>query len=358
MKIDRASSERLNLLRFPLIVGVVYLHASAAEVGLSTGAVGVANSGYLSDFFRNLISDGVARTAVPLFFLMSGYFFFLGFSWSVENYKKKIKSRIKTLLVPFLFWNIFTLFLYALAQYLPATQGFFSGKNDPISTFRAYDYVNAIFGIDKFPISYQFWFIRDLIVLVLLTPVIYLIIKGTPKIFFAGIFTLWFFNLWPVYIPSVEAFAFFYAGSYFACSNTNLFELDRFGVAILSSYSVILLMDTLTKGYHFNSYIHNAGVVLGVSSALCLSKTIVGLNNVKKALLWAGSLSFFVFAFHEPFLTLIRKILYKVVVPSSDLTVLSLYFSIPVLVIFSSILLHASMKYLAPRVLILISGGR
>ena len=339
---------------------MVFIHAYGTDVGLSNGAVkvGIENSSYFSDFVRNFFSQGIARIAVPLFFLMSGYFFFLGFSWSVENYKKKIKSRIKTLLIPFLFWNIFTLLLYALAQYLPVTQAYFSGKNDPVSTFELYDYVNAIIGINKSPISYQFWFIRDLIVMGLLSPAIYMAIKVMPKAFFACIFALWFFNLWSFYVPSVTTFAFFYAGAYFACSNTSLFSLDMFGSAILSTYSAIVLIDTLSKVYAFNSYIHNAGVLLGVVSALYLTKTIVGLNKAKRALLWAGGCSFFVFAVHEPLLTVAKKVIYRAVAPSSNVIVLFIYFVLPVLVITLSILLYASMKTIAPRLLSVISGGR
>lgn len=358
MPIDKVSSERLGVLRFPLIVGVVFIHAYSTEVSLSNGTVGVAHTGYLVDFVRNLVSQGIARIAVPLFFLMSGYLFFLGFSWSLENYKTKIRSRINTLLVPFLFWNIFTLALLAFAQYLPATQGFFSGKNGHISTFGGYDYLNAIFGIDRYPIAYQFWFIRDLIVLVLFAPVIYLILERAARLFLFVAFVLWFFDLLPIYIPSTAALAFFYAGAYFAYANIGLFTLDRFGFPLLISYTVVVLIDTATKDYAANSYIHNIGILLGIASTLFVTKALVERNNVRQALLRASGCSFFVFAVHEPLLTVVKKISYKVLAPSNDVVVLMLYFFIPALVIASAMLLHASTKSVAPRFLSVISGGR
>ncbi len=358
MQIDNMSSERLSTLRFPLIIGVVFIHAYGTEVGLSNGTVGVANTGYWVDFCRDLVSQGIARVAVPLFFLMSGYFFFLEFSFSVENYRKKVKSRLKTLLIPFLFWNIATLFLIGLAQYLPATQPFFSGENAPISTFDMFDYVNAIFGIDSHPISYQFWFIRDLMVMVLVAPAIYLLINKAPKVFLLALLLLWLLNVWPIYIPSAAAFAFFYAGAYFAHSNTSLFALDQFGPSILSTYLAVLLIDTTTKNHIFNNYIHNIGILLGVSSALYVTKAIAESTYLKKFLLWASGCSFFVFAVHEPLLTVIRKLSYKVLQPSNDLTVLLLYFFIPVFVIICSVLLYISMKSITPKFLSGISGGR
>ncbi|MBP3981946.1 acyltransferase [Acidovorax sp. JG5] len=209
MQIDKASSERLTTLRFPLIIGVVFIHAYNTEVGFSNGVIGIDNTGYWVNFCRNLISQGMARVAVPLFFLISGYFFFIGFSFSAKNYKTKLKSRLKTLLIPFLFWNILTLFLIALAQHIPTTQSFFSGKNASISKFEIFDYFNAVFGIDRSPISYQFWFIRDLIVMVLIAPAIYFLLNKASKIVLLVLFSLWLLSAWPIYIPSVTAFLFF-----------------------------------------------------------------------------------------------------------------------------------------------------
>lgn len=358
MKIDKTSSERLSVLRFPLIVGVVFIHAYSTEVGFSNGAVGTIDSGYLVGFMRDLISQGLARLAVPLFFLLSGYFFFLNFYPSVENYIKKIKSRTNSLLIPFLFWNILTLLLIALAQYLPATQSFFSGKNEPIITFGIYEYINAIFGIDRSPISYQFWFIRDLMVMVLFTPVISLILNKIPRLFLLVILVLWFFNFWPIYIPSVAAFLFFYSGAYFAHRKVSMFTLDRFGILLMLSYSCVLLIDTFTKGDMVNSYIHNIGILLGIASMLFATRGIVGVNRAKRYLLWAGNCSFFVFAVHEPLLTVVKKVSYKILVPSSDVAILLLYFLIPTIVIFTSIFLYMGMRNITPKFLSLVCGGR
>jgi len=358
MKIDKESSERLSILHFPLIVGVVFIHAYGTNIGLSSGVVGVESPGYWFGFIQNLVSQGIARIAVPLFFLMSGYFFFIGFSWSIENYRNKLNSRLRTLIFPFIFWNLITLFLLALAQYIPVTKVYFSGEKALISTFGSYEYVNAIIGLDRFPISYQFWFIRDLIVLGVLAPLVFLIVKKTPKTFLVGIFFLWFFNLWPIYIPSVAAVAFFYAGAYFASYQISLFSLDRFGPVIFYSYLVILLVDTFSKGSDLNIYIHKIGIVLGVVSVLYLSKHIIGKKAIKNSLIWAGGCSFFVFATHEPLLTVLRKIIYKAIPPNSDMAVLFLYIAIPVLVVTLSILLYLAMKKTVPNVLSAISGGR
>lgn len=87
MNLDEHSSARLSSLRFPLIVGVIFIHAYHAQVGFSSGIAGVGNSGFISEFVRSLISQGIARVAIPLFFVMSGYSSFLWFArWAMRRY--------------------------------------------------------------------------------------------------------------------------------------------------------------------------------------------------------------------------------------------------------------------------------
>lgn len=358
MKIDKSSSERLDIIKFPLIVGVVFIHAYDTQVVMAGQAVGVASSSELSDFIRNLISQGFARTAVPLFFLISGFLFFQNFSYCVSGYKKKLKSRVNTLLIPYLFWNIATLFLVALVQSVPVAQSLISGMHAPVSTYGAYDYLNAIFGIDRFPISYQFWFIRDLIILILLVPLIHLILKFVPHAMFATLFALWFLDIWFVYSPSVLAVTFFYIGTYLANQNKSLFALDKFGSEVTFAYLIVLGADMMTGDNLYHLYIHNTGIVLGCISALFLTNSIVKSSLAKRFFLWCSSFSFFVFATHEPLLNLLRKLAYKTVMPHSDLAVLSLYFLIPILTVMLCTLLYLGMKKFTPRFLNIIAGGR
>jgi len=92
-------NERIALLRFPLIIGVAFIHVDGTTIDIVAASVGMDQSGYFSQLIRNFISQGLARIAVPLFFMMSGYLFFLDFEWSLDKYKRKIRNRISTLLI-------------------------------------------------------------------------------------------------------------------------------------------------------------------------------------------------------------------------------------------------------------------
>lgn len=355
---DAESSQRLNMLRFPLIVGVVFVHAYGTDLGFAGGTLGVGETDAVTHFIRNFISQGVARTAVPLFFLMSGYFFFVEFSWSITNYVNKLATRVQTLLIPFLIWNIVTLVVTVVAQSLPATQSYFSGKNALVASFDFVDYISAIFGIGRMPIAYQFWFIRDLMVLALLAPAIHFFLVRLPLFFIAGVTICWLTGVWPLFVPSSEATLFFAIGGMVAIKGKNLFALDDCIRFIVVAYLLVLSADVLLIHTQWHRYLYKVGIVLGVLSMLCVSKIILRHARLKEVLLGLASASFFVFAAHEPLLTIFRKIVFKLILPDSSFVILVLYFLIPILLI---MLLVSAYQFGARRFTWLtrvITGGR
>ena len=68
-------SDTINLLRFPLIVGVVFIHFSLSK-GLNIHGTfyGLNNPSWFF-FIVNFISEVLSRTCVPTFFFISGFLF-------------------------------------------------------------------------------------------------------------------------------------------------------------------------------------------------------------------------------------------------------------------------------------------
>ena len=65
----------ISVIRFPLIIGVVFIHAHFTEVdGISIYQTSLYPS---YTFVSMLLSDVLARIAVPFFFFISGFLFFL-----------------------------------------------------------------------------------------------------------------------------------------------------------------------------------------------------------------------------------------------------------------------------------------
>ena len=273
--ISNESSIRLRLLNFPLIIGVVYIHAYSTTIDLAGVSLGPSHLNYLTDFVRTLISQGLARIAVPLFFLMSGYFFFLGCSWSWRGYARKLAARARTLLLPYMFWTILVVAVHFLGLSIQPVKEYFDGDLALLSQFSAFDLTNTIFGFTRAPVAYHFWFIRDLMLLMLCSPLIILLVRYVAWPFLGGVFWLWISAGWPIYTPDAVGVLFFSLGIYMAMKEKNLFMFDRYGSWFVIAYLPILVADVIWIDSPYNNYLHRCGIVVGLVAVLFASKFVM-----------------------------------------------------------------------------------
>jgi hypothetical protein len=348
-------SSRITILRFPLIVGVVLIHNYTS---LDASTIGVAYGDAWVEFVRLTISRGVAEVAVPLFFMISGYLFFFGV-WSRDKYVDKLKRRLHTLLIPYLFWNLFTLVFFAVAQSFHSTQAFaYSRRFPPIHSFSFLDYINSMFGITvNYPISTQFWFIRDLMALVILAPGIhYLLARKSESPFIFIMSCLWFFGIWPLLWPSIDASFFFCLGAFLSRPERNVMCLDKFGPWISSMFfGLLVLHSSFPKG---PIYINSSLIVFGVPSAWWLTGLASRTTKLRSFLMGLSGASFFVFAAHQPLVTILVRISYKLFQPTSGGAILAQYFLIPICLIAFLVALRHCLLKIMPSFLRFITGSR
>lgn len=356
--ISREESLRLDMLRFPLIVGVVFIHNFDVSVAFQSEQVGIASSSLVVDFIRNFLSQGVARIAVPLFFLMSGYLFFLKFDVSLAGYAQKLSSRLRTLFIPLVFWNLMMLALMAVAQSIPVTASFFSGRNSLISQLGILDIINAIFGIGRMPIAYQFWFVRDLIVLVLVSPLIYLVGRHLFWLVLALLLPLWVADIWPLPLPSIEALLFFFLGARLGICKKSLFALDAQGLKIACVYVILAVLDAVASGTTSGEGVHKLAILFGVITALWVTGLVIRSEVFTDRLVRLGATSFFVYAAHEPLLTVCKKLIYRLLHPESPILILTIYLALPIFIISVIVWLYPRLQRCLPGFVAVVSGGR
>ena len=145
------SGNRLDMLRVLLTLGIVCRHATSENLAPIVWATEVC---------------------VPLFFALSGYLFFRNapekpdWKW----FWGKIRSRIFTLLIPYLIAVVIAWLCYYFAiKAVPSMVDGFMGDRwkDPLYVFWTG------------PVNLSLWFIRELMVVVVLSPLVYLIIRYT-----------------------------------------------------------------------------------------------------------------------------------------------------------------------------------
>ena len=157
-------------IRFPLMIGVVIVHCAIYD-----------SSNVLMDNVSRLFSGVLPVFCVPIFFFISGYFFFANVKeFSVQVYLDKLSRRIRSLLVPYVCANLFMILCYACIHYF--APNYINPENFNILQYSLKDFIRAFWSIDGFPICYPLWYIRNLILIVLCSPVFYFLIKQNLKI--------------------------------------------------------------------------------------------------------------------------------------------------------------------------------
>lgn len=239
-------SRSITFLRLPLMVAVVFIHTNLCDVNIGGNLLVAEGAFPILDILTHIVSDEIAHIAVPLFFFISGFLFFFNSDFSCSAYGGKLKKRIGTLLVPYLFWNITVLLLLFFTQTFLSSMT--SGSNKLVSDYTLSDYLGIFYNHkDGKPLCYQFWFIRDLMVCYILSPIIYLYVKYGKLLGVSLLGLLWCFGIW-FHIAgfSSTSFFFFAFGSWFAINRRN-FVVDFKPLRITFSllYVPIIIISTI-----------------------------------------------------------------------------------------------------------------
>ena len=163
---EQAYRNRVSWMMFLLSILVIWVHSYNVEL-FAGGLWGPSweFAAWLEDF----LSVTVGQIAVPGFFLLSSCLFFRNFTW--EKLASKWKRRFFSVAVPYGVWNLLYYFGYVTATRLPFVQTVV-GK-EPVS-FGFLEILNALLNYAYAPI---FWYLFQLILLIFLSPAIYLLMK-------------------------------------------------------------------------------------------------------------------------------------------------------------------------------------
>ena len=361
---DELQSKTIAFLRFPLIVGVVLIHCYYKELPIGGVKVPVMDEYPIYKLIADLFSQVLARTAVPLFFLISGYLFFYKSSFSWPMYGSKLRKRAQTLLLPYLFWNGALVGLHLLIELLfPSV---LAGEVKPVLDYGWCDWWDIFWAREPsepggmpMPINYPLWFIRDLMVLVVFSPLVYAMVRYLRQYALALLGFLWLiYDGASTPGLSPNAWFFFSLGAFYSVHRRNFVVETRpllRGAALL--YVVLALADLLSKELGWNVYVHNVGILVGCVFAISLSA-----YGLEKALWRTNSFlegaSFFVFASH----VIVQIFIYRLILwffrSSAEWAIIGIYFGVALGAILICLAFYAMLRRFLPRLLSAITGGR
>ncbi len=124
----------------------------------------------------------------------------------------RIRGRFTSLYLPLVFWNgVFLVVLYAIYKTNPYYP-LLSELNINFNVAGWKDYINGIFALTRRPISFQFWFVRDLFVTALVSPLFLLVSRRAPWLGAAALGTAWICGWSMVIFLRPDVPFFFYLG--------------------------------------------------------------------------------------------------------------------------------------------------
>lgn len=340
LTMDNYTSQKIKITSFLLMIMVVFLHSYNLDMKHGSALIFVEKD--YNWLIQNFISNGITRIAVPLFFLISGFLFVRSSVFGLADYKGKIAKRFKTLVIPYLFWTLFGLLFYLVMQSIPQSQGFFTKKL--IVDYNFTEWLNAIF---VQPIPYQLWFLKDLIVMVLISPLIVFAIKKLKILFLSVIFVFWILSQDAVFLTS-EALLFFSGGIYLS-----LYKPESIAFKTSNSYRMffvwllILAFKTLLPIYVKNVFLESillkVSILVGIVAFWWMLDGFVNRFIGNTLFLFGMTFSFFIYLFHEPLLTIIKKVLF-VLLSVSSFTSFIVYLLAPVITILFCIFVGVILK--------------
>ena len=353
--VSQETSMRITSLRFLLAIFVVFIHNNLdADTAVNYYHLDFIEPIVIT-WIKRLICNVLGGAAVPLFFMFAGYLQFR----KKDTYLVLLKKKTKSLLIPYVIWTIIGILAFFIGQSIPHIATYFQNENNIVRDWKFIDWINLFWthGTDdalKPPLVYQLWFVRNLIVLVIASPLLNYLAKKTP---FAVIITAFLCYLNGLSIGLGTALFFYMCGYFFAEYDIDFFSLaDKISwldFVILISFEMLVLV---VFGERIKLF--GLGTIISCLFFLKLSGRIVAKPKVFSINEYLAGFSFFLYAIHAPFLlNFLNKISYRII-PLHGLGCLVQFVLPPLITITIGTLIGIILKKICLPLFALLNGGR
>lgn len=297
----RYLSDKIKIVSLFSIILVLYIHS-----GFTRNQVG---DFFYVDLIQNIFSHFMGRLAVPMFFCISGYLFFLNANILKELFPK-IKKRGKTLVIPFFIGSLYFISFFLLIRVIPGIEKFVNSDFEKKLPNGIFKFVRDLFFKDGTgsPIAFHLWFLRNLYLIVLASPLFFLFNKYFGPIWLIPVFILsLFYDKWEIFY----SFFFFGFGGSILFKKLTLFTIPKhISVIIFITYLIICVFEFLTSDQSiwkdFRIILELWGVIsIWIIYDFLVPDNFVLINN--PVLRTICEFTFFIYLFHEPTLNIVRK---------------------------------------------------
>ncbi len=339
--------ERLDFIdnmRFPLIVGVVLDHASVSMPQCVRGddAASMAFA----------ILQVIVKISVPVFFVISGFLFFKDTeSFGLEKYIQKLRSRLHTLVIPYILWILICLLYLTLKQ----ASAILQAKNlEAVSGL----YTWNIFWTysDGFPLHVPLWYIRDLIVMCICSPLIWLLMSKMKHLGILVMISLYLLHHIDGSISLPISTFYFTLGAYIAISRVNI---SNIGNRMKWLTLIVMPLAILCSVQDSHIPIRRLGDIAFATSYMVLSAFITERYKVKMPQKLTESV-FFVYSAHTIMIVSACTMIFSIVIHDNAMPTLLFIrlFLIGISATAICVGIYHLIKKITPKTISLITGQR
>ncbi len=347
--LDHQLSEAITWLRFPLIFLIIMLHCYST----------VNLSGNHETYFKIVYPFALwlGETGVPGFFFISGYLFFL----SKKSYQQKISTRVNTLLIPYILWNSLLLAFYLILLALGHPQDI-NGKSMAAYTFIDYlrlfwDRGTSFDNGNFVPLLCPLWYIRNLLIVSILSPLFFYIVRYTREAFLLIATAWWLMTYHNAFIQ--QTILFFSLGAYFFIFGINplqkIHERKRLVIFLFIIFSVSDVVSHTIYVTPVNLQIHRLSLILNIPAFLLLAEYCIQRHITNQMLPKAA---FIVFCVHYPIVVVLRKLCVSYYSDAPSVIHILLYFACVIVATLLSISFYLFLNKFLPNVKNVLSGNR
>lgn len=378
-------SKTIDFLRFPLAVAVVFIHSfgQPSEYVLPDWDIETID---IYNLIRITFSHVLSHIAVPIFFFISGFLFFYKVKiFNLSVYKKKLSKRFKTILVPYILWNIIVILgsvigkigayllngqsLSSIFEYFESNGWMHLFWDNNKWAFDRVDWLGNTLIAMSGPCNLPLWFLRDLMMVILLSPLIYFLIKSYNKYVILILFFCYISNIFPqIQGLNITGVFFFTSGAFFSITHKNIITTFNKYQIISLLLAVILLVGTIIydgKNTLEGQYIYPFYIIFGSISAFNISSCLIRKKNCGFPSVLSQS-SFFIYAIHTILILSVADKICSFIFFNSitiryfpnTILLITNYIFTPILAVTICLGIYIFMNKFMPRLLSLLTGNR
>ena len=352
-RLSAAMSKKMSHLMFIMSVLVVYIHFADFSYAALPGY------GWESLIERAFFAC-FGRVAVPLFFCLSGYLTFSKIQVNSKSLVLAYKTKVKTLLVPYLLWNIFYTLVFVCTKLMNHTlhevdnwgillleSVFLHGQNGAL------------------------WYILSLMVLTLAAPALFVVYKNKPlSVAFALIACIAFFFVedTPAWLPltglayySIGATAAMHFqknvdGSFWSAKTKKIVSVISLVVFVSLCVLRLTAFDKGQSDHEIRRMPLCRMIEAGLAFSFWFAADLVDFGKIKVRSFEQNS--FLIYVAHNFGIVVVHLLLDLVPLDMTPVTRLAVYLLGPIVIVAAISTVSGILKKVMPRFHALISGGR